>query len=49
MESPELLFVDDGSKDHTKDILRALSLKDDRCEFVLFLETSVKKLPCLPD
>ena len=32
----ELLFVDDGSKDHTKDILRALSLKDDRCEFVSF-------------
>ena len=32
----ELLFVDDGSKDHTKDILRALSLKDDRCEFISF-------------
>ena len=32
----ELLFVDDGSKDHTKDILRALSLKDDCCEFVSF-------------
>ena len=32
----ELLFVDDGSKDHTKDILRALNLKDDRCEFVSF-------------
>lgn len=30
----ELLFVDDGSKDHTKDILRALSLKDDHCEFI---------------
>lgn len=32
----ELLFVDDGSKDHTKDILRALSLKDDHCEFISF-------------
>ena len=32
----ELLFVDDGSKDHTKDILRALSLKDEHCEFVSF-------------
>ena len=45
----ELLFVDDGSKDHTKDILRALSLKDDRCEFIFFLETLVKKPPCLQD
>ncbi len=32
----ELLFVDDGSSDHTKDILRALCLKDSRCEFVSF-------------
>lgn len=32
----ELLFVDDGSKDHTKDILRALSLKDEHCEFISF-------------
>ena len=32
----ELLFVDDGSKDHTKDILRALSIKDNRCEFLSF-------------
>ena len=32
----ELLFVDDGSKDHTKDILRALSLKDACCEYLSF-------------
>lgn len=32
----ELLFVDDGSKDHTKDILRALCAKDNRCEFISF-------------
>ena len=32
----ELLFVDDGSKDHTKDILRALCLKDNHCEYISF-------------
>lgn len=32
----ELLFVDDGSKDHTKDILRVLSDQDAHCEFISF-------------
>ena len=32
----ELLFVDDGSKDHTKDILRVLCAKDEHCEFISF-------------
>lgn len=32
----ELLFVDDGSKDHTKDILRVLSDQDALCEFISF-------------
>lgn len=32
----ELLFVDDGSKDHTKDILRVLSDQDVHCEFISF-------------
>lgn len=45
----ELLFVDDGSKDHTKDILRALSLRMIVVNLFLFLETLVKKLPCLQD
>lgn len=45
----ELLFVDDGSKDHTKDILRALSLRMIVVNLFLFLETLVKKPPCLQD
>lgn len=32
----ELLFVDDGSNDHTKDILRSLVVKDSHCEYVSF-------------
>ena len=40
----ELLFVDDGSKDHTKDILRALSLKDEHCEFISFSRNFVKEI-----
>jgi glycosyltransferase involved in cell wall biosynthesis len=32
----ECIFVDDGSKDATKDILEALSAKDDRIHFVVF-------------
>lgn len=32
----ELLFVDDGSKDHTKDILRVLSDQDAHCVFISF-------------
>lgn len=32
----ELLFVDDGSKDNTKDILRVLCAKDNHCEFISF-------------
>lgn len=32
----ELLFVDDGSKDRTKDILKTLSIKDANCKFISF-------------
>lgn len=32
----ELLFVDDGSKDRTKDILKTLSIKDAHCKFISF-------------
>lgn len=45
----ELLFVDDGSKDHTKDILRALSLRMIIVNIFLFQEILVKKPPCLQD
>ena len=32
----EFIFVDDGSRDHTPDILDSLSLKDDRCRSITF-------------
>lgn len=32
----ELLFIDDGSKDRTLDILKEMNAKDDRCKFYSF-------------
>lgn len=32
----EFVFVDDGSKDHTIDILRLLSYQDSRCKYISF-------------
>lgn len=32
----EFIFIDDGSKDHTLDILRLLSYQDSRCKYISF-------------
>lgn len=32
----EMIFIDDGSKDHTIDILKVLSLQDERCQYYSF-------------
>lgn len=32
----EFIFVDDGSRDHTTDILESLSASDSRCKYLLF-------------
>lgn len=32
----EFIFVDDGSRDHTADILESLSASDSRCKYLLF-------------
>ena len=41
----ELIFVDDGSKDHSLFEMRRLAQKDMRC----FREISEKRQPCTPD
>ena len=45
----ELIFVDDGSKDHSLFEMRRLAQKDMRCRYLSFREISEKRQPCTPD
>lgn len=44
----EFLFVNDGSKDRTLDILREAALVDKRVRYISFLEILGKKQLCMP-
>ena len=45
----EIVFVDDGSKDKTLEILKKLAKKDKQVKYVVFLEILVKRLLCMQD
>ena len=45
----ELIFVDDGSKDHSLFEMRRLAQKDMRCRYLSFSRNSEKRQPCTPD
>lgn len=44
----EFIFVDDGSNDHTMEVLKSLSIKTPAATTFPFPEISGKKPPCTP-
>lgn len=45
----ELLFVNDGSRDRTLDILIALAAEDTHVKYFSFPGILARRLPCMPD
>lgn len=45
----EYLFVNDGSKDHTLDIIRRLAEKDDRVHYLSFSRNFGRRQPSMQD
>ena len=45
----EYLFINDGSKDKTINVLRELAKRDERVKYVSFQKILVKKLLCMQD
>ena len=44
----EFLFVNDGSKDHTLDILREMASRDPRVKYISFHVISARRAPSMP-
>lgn len=45
----KLLLVNDGSKDHTLEIMKSIAQKDEHVRYLSFPEILEKKQPCMPD
>lgn len=45
----EIIFIDDGSKDKTLEVIKKLSEQDECIHYVSFSGTSEKKLRCMQD